>query len=138
VYGAWNLVHGITTGWLGWAIGAAVFGLFFLILGGDRIRVSYDPATRTLRVAEAPLVQASETPIAAVIEVKVQEGTRPDAKGKIEQVRRVAIVTTSGVVGAGPWLSQDAIGSGHVDGDRIEVAALVGRARAHAHVDGAG
>src|SRR5262249_23483175 len=94
---------------------------------------AHDPTARVLSVAEVPLVQPSETPIAAVIDVQIQEGTRPDAKGKIEQVRRVAIVTTSGVVGAGPWLSRDA-GWGNVDGDRIELAALVKRGREHAGV----
>ena len=131
-YGGWNLARGVTTGWIGWVMGAGVFALFFVVLGGERIRVSYDPAKRVLQVAEVPLVQASETPIADVVEVNVQEGTRPDAKGKIEQVHRVAIVTKGGVVGAGPWLSRDAIGWGNVDGDRLEVAALVARARAHA------
>jgi hypothetical protein len=131
-FGAWNLAHGTREGWTGWAVGAGVFALFFLLLGGKRIHVAYDPAKHVLRVVEVALVQPFETPIADVVEIKVQEGTRPDPKGKIEQVRRVAIVTKGSVVGAGPWLSQDAIGWGNVDGDRLEVAALVDRARAHA------
>ena len=76
-----------------------------------------------------PGVEAAEIPIDDLRAVVIQEGTRPDAKGRIERMRRVAIRTEEGTVGVGPWLSQDAIGFGRIDGDRSDVEALVGRIR---------